>query len=55
MEEVGGRDSDIVGGSEFKAGVIFADVEHQRGAVPEMVSRHHGCDVLFQASPRVFE
>ena len=50
VEEVGGRDSDGEGGPEFETWVILFDVEHDGGAVPEMISRHCGCNVLCQAS-----
>ena len=36
MEEVGGRDSDGVGGPELEAWVVLFDVEDKRGRVPEM-------------------
>ena len=50
MEEVGGRDSDGVGGPEFEAWVILFDVEHKGSAVPEMVSRYCCRHELCQAS-----
>ena len=49
MDEVGGHDSDGAGGPEFEAWVISFDVEHEGGAVPEMVSCHCGCNELCQA------
>ena len=46
MEEVGGHDSDGVGGPELEAWVILFDVKDKRGGVPEVDSRHCGCDEL---------
>ena len=54
IKEVGGSDSNGVGGPEFETGIIFIDVKHQGGAAPEMGCHHGGCDVLLQAA-RVFE
>ena len=46
MEEVGGHDSDEVGGPELEAWVILFDVDDDQGGVPEVSSRHCGCDEL---------
>ena len=46
VEEVGGCDADGMGRPELEAWIVFIDIEDERGRVPEVGSRHCGCDEL---------